>query len=72
MSMVGRWYHADKFIVGVDTEKVLGASFTGYNSKAGDLLTVSLKNTGSPTKVFTTLHYDSILNIQDQGVTVLE
>ena len=71
-SLIGRWYRHDKFIVGVDTEKVLGASFTGYNSKAGDLLTVSLKKTGAPTKVFTTLHYDSILNVMDSGVQVLE
>jgi len=26
----------NKFVIGIDTEKVLGASFCGYNSKAGD------------------------------------
>ena len=30
-------WHNNRFIVGIDTEKVLSAGFTGLNTKAGDL-----------------------------------
>jgi len=30
-------YRSTKFVIGIDIEKVLGASFNGYYSKAGDL-----------------------------------
>jgi len=71
----GREYITDKFIIGFDLEKMLGASFTGYNSKSGDLLTVKLKNTAianGADMIFTTLHYDALLEINDTGVTVME
>ena len=50
------------------------SAFTGYNSKAGDLLTLRITNTGLAVtdRIFTLLHYDSILNVSDSGVTVLE
>ena len=37
-------YHQHKFIIGIDLEKVLEARGTGYNTKAGDLLTVFFKH----------------------------
>ena len=40
-------YRNTKFVIGVDTEKVLGASFSGYNSKAGDLTVLRLKPVGT-------------------------
>ena len=42
--------------------------------KAGDLLTLRISNTGLAVtdRIFTLLHYDSILNVSDSGVTVLE
>jgi hypothetical protein len=66
-----------KFIVGVDTEKVLAAGFTGLNTKAGDLMTIKVKQlTLDPLsladKMFIVLHADMILNIRDTGVEVLE
>ena len=33
-------YRNDKFVLATDTEKVLGASFSGYNSKMGGLRTL--------------------------------
>ena len=54
---------------------MLGASFTGYNSKSGDLLTVKLKNTdmlNGTDMIYTTLHYDALLEINDTGCTVME
>ena len=42
-------YHAHKFIIGIDLEKVLEARGTGYSTKAADLLTVFFKHkTTSP------------------------
>ena len=74
-------YCDNKFAIGIDTEKVLGASFSGYNSKAGDLTVVRLKPVGTGAKAAAltgnfklhyVLVYDSIMQIQDTGVTVLE
>ena len=72
-------YRNHSFIYGIDTEKVLGASFTGINTKAGDLMTIKVKAVNSatygdtnPTKIFTVLHTDNILEIRDGGVTVFD
>jgi hypothetical protein len=75
LDFTGREYITDKHIIGFDLEKMLGASFTGYNSKSGDLLTVKLKDTGMNSTgdmVYTTLHYDALLEINDTGCTVME
>ena len=72
-------HRSAKFVIGVATEKVLGASFSGYNSKTGDLTVLRLKPaTGAALvmpancKIHYVLHYDSIMNIRDGGVEVLE
>ena len=69
----------DKFVLATDLEKLLGASFTGYNSRSGDLLTIKLRNAWdgtdvntAPSQVHTVLHYDSVLQISDVGSQVLE
>ena len=79
MNMDATSYANDKFVIGIDTEKVLGASFSGYNKKAGDLLTLKLNKMGSnaalatgTTKLHYALYYDSILNIRDNGCEILE
>ena len=71
-------YRQHKFIVGIDTEKVLAASFTGENLKSGSLITIKLKNgsgtpaSAYPTGVYVVLHSDQIMNIRDTGVEVLD
>ena len=70
-------YQTRKFIVGIDTEKVLAAGFTGLNTKAGDLMTIKVKHTTTNTGIFADkmhiiLHADMIVNIRDTGVEVLE
>jgi hypothetical protein len=70
-------YRRHKFIVGLDCEKVLGASFSGENLKNGSLLTLMMKNIGVnsanyPTSITVVLHADCILNIRDTGVEVLD
>ena len=70
-------YRTHKFIVGIDTEKVLQASFSGENLKAGSLLTLMMKNLGTesvlyPTGAYVTMHCDCIMNIRDTGVELLD
>ena len=70
-------FRSSKYVIAIDTEKVLGASFSGYNSKSGDLLTLKQKPLGNATlagncKLHYCLHYGSIMNIKDAGVEVLE
>jgi hypothetical protein len=70
-------YRSHKFIVGIDTEKVLQASFSGENLESGSLLTLMMKNAGSdplryPTSAFVTMHCDCIMNIRDTGVEKIE
>ena len=72
-------YRNTKFVIGIDIEKVLGASFSGYNSK-GDLTVLRIKPADGvspplPTgirKLHYVLHYDSIMQIRENGVSVLE
>ena len=76
LDITGPEYKNNKFIIGFDLEKMIGASFTGYNSKSGDLLTIKLKDvygmTNAEDFIFTTLHYDALMEINDTGVTVME
>ena len=80
MNMVQRYYRNHKFVIGIDTEKLTGASFTGMNTKAGDLLTLRLKGANGTInvdatdthKLFYCLHYDAVLQMNDTGVSILE
>ena len=72
-------YRRDHFIIGIDCEKVLDASWTGLNTKAGDLLTFRMKGANGsidasimPNKMFITLHSDNILEIRDSGASVYD
>ena len=63
-------YHQLKFIIGLDLEKVLGAGFTGINTKAGDMLTINTKSdssTNNASKMHVLLHADAIMQISDGG-----
>jgi hypothetical protein len=72
--------HADynhEFIIGQCLEKVEGASFTGINTKMGDLLTIKLWNqtpipVNMPNKIFVTMIGDQIMNISDTGIQVFD
>ena len=43
MHMVQQSYRDNKFVIGISTEKMNGASFTRMNTRAGDLLTLKMK-----------------------------
>ena len=77
MSINASQYRKDKFVIGIDTEKVLGTGFSGYNSKSGDLTVLRMKPLGNAVKqgncnMHFAVHYASILNILDSGCSVLE
>ncbi|MFM7986030.1 MAG: hypothetical protein ACKPKO_42625, partial [Candidatus Fonsibacter sp.] len=70
-------------VIGIDTEKVLEAGFTGLNTRAGDLLTVKYKyarpRAGGNVDahriadlMHIVLHSDHILEIHDTGVRVFD
>ena len=76
-------YRDNKFILGTDCEKVLDAGFTGLNTRAGDLMTISLKyrdkgneNYGVYSRladrIHIVLHSDQILEIRDSGCQVFD
>ena len=70
-------YYNHEFIIGQNFEKVEGASFTGINTKMGDLMTIKLFNNSPvpaimPTKIFVTLVGDLIMNIGDTGIQVFD
>ena len=76
-------YRDNKFVLGIDCEKVLDAGFTGINTRAGDLMTVSLKynDMGNQLngvydrladRIHIVLHSDQILEIRDSGCQVFD
>ena len=72
-------YRDDKFIIGVDLERMIHAGFTALTTKAGDLLTVRVKAMNEsalrdkmPTLMHIVLHSDNILQIGPGGITVLD
>ena len=70
-------YRNDHFIIGVDTEKILEAGFTGLNTRAGDIMIVRAKGANSnmtawAKTVYIILHTDQILEIRDTGVQVFD
>lgn len=65
-------YGKTRFFIGQNLEKIINSSFTGQNTKAGDLVTLRFKNLADITHVVTTLHYDVLLNIRQIGCEVMD
>ena len=70
-------YRDSKMIIGIDTEKVIEAGWTGINTRAGDFLTVKLKSMQDDAsryadRMHIVLHSDQILEIRDSGVQVFD
>ena len=77
MQIESHAYYNHEFIIGQNFEKVEGASFTGINTKMGDLMTIKLYNQGTitaimPNKIYVTLVGDQIMNIGDTGIQVFD
>jgi hypothetical protein len=69
----GNAYRNNKFIVGLDCEKILGLAFTGQNTK-NSLMTVRLKTIAAnqATRIQILLTAEMILEIADSGITVFD
>ena len=78
LSISADQYINDHFIIGVDTEKILEAGFTGLNTKAGDLMVLRGKGSNAnmttawASNVYIVLHTDMILEIRDVGAQVFD
>jgi hypothetical protein len=78
VSVNRKQYHNDHFIIGIDTEKILEAGFTGLNTRAGDLMVVRGKYANSNSSstwansVYVVMHTDQILEIRDTGSQVFD
>ena len=78
--ITGHEYRRDKLIIGIDTEKVLEAGFSGLSTRSGDLMTVLIKynndgGIGAPRladRMHIVLHSDQILEVHNHGVRVLD
>jgi hypothetical protein len=73
-------YRFNRYIVGIDLEKVSGAGFTGLNTKAGEMLTINFRDCWNPEspagsipgRVFCAMNYDAVLNIKSEGIELLD
>jgi hypothetical protein len=72
-------YRRDKFIIGIDTERVLEAGFSGLSTRAGDLMTVMFKYNSEGVdqrrladRMHIILHSDQIIEVHSHGVRVLD
>ena len=81
LSIPAARYSTDKFIIAVQTSKLLAAGFTGLNTRSGDLMTIKVKAAGGgsfnaanhmPTEMHVILESDQILEIRDTGVQVFD
>jgi hypothetical protein len=77
MNLTYAKYVNNTFILGLDLEKICEVGFTGINTKANDLITISTKwngvlNNVLPLKMYAVLCADQILEIRDGGCTVFD
>ena len=69
----GNDYRNNKFIVGIDCEKILGLSFTGTNTK-NSLMTVRMKTLAAnqADRFHILLTAEMVLEIGDSGITTYD
>ena len=72
-----REYRDNKFILAIDTEKILEAGFSGLNTRSGDLMSVKYEALVSTAarlaqRMHIVLHSDQIMEIRDSGVQVFD
>lgn len=68
-------YRNNKFIIGFDTEKLLGLSFTGMNTR-NNLMTIHLRTNSDPDWMANRMHIcllsEQIIEVGDVGVSVYD
>ena len=72
-----RNYRDNKLILAIDTEKILEASYTGLNTRSGDLMSVKYEALTNQAprlaeRMHIVLHADCIMEIRDSGVQVFD
>jgi hypothetical protein len=70
----GNEYRDNKFVVGFDTEKMLGLAFTGMNTK-NSLMTVKLKTVGGDgqaSRMHIVLVAQQVIDVGDSGITIYD
>ena len=72
-------YKSDKFILGIDMEKVSEHGYTGQSTRAGDIMSISFDHTASSAQALNyakefqiVLTADCVLEVKDSGVTVFD
>jgi hypothetical protein len=71
-------YKDTHFIIGVDTEKITDAAWSGLNTKAGDLVSVktlwdsSIPSSILPLKMYVVMTADYMLEIRDSGCQIFD
>lgn len=70
-------YRRNKFVLAIDTERVLSASFTGLNTRSGEMLNIRLDNTGTNSanyahNMYVLLHADCVMEVNDGGIRILD
>ena len=74
----GHEYRDNKFIIGIDCEKVLEASYTGLNTRSGDLLVVKMQYNPNndaaryANRLHIVLHSDQVMEIKDTGCQIFD
>ena len=73
----GQEYRRRKVILGIDTEAILSAAFSGKNTRSGHLLNIKLDHLGTNSakyahNMYVILHSDNIMEISDSGVRVYD
>ena len=71
---MGPEYRNHKFVVGFDTEKMLGLAFTGANTK-NSLMTIKLKTEEGEyqaTRMHIVLVAQQVLEVSDTGITIFD
>ena len=70
-------YKRKSFVLGIDTETILSAAFTGYNTRDGTLLNIQFDMNSSdagdrPNDMYVVLHSDNLVEISDSGCRVYD
>jgi hypothetical protein len=66
------------FIIGVDLEKIIDSSFSGLNTKAGDLVSVktlwdpAIPTNILPLKMYVVMTAEYLLGIRDSGCQIFD
>ena len=74
LDIEGHEYRNNKFVVGFDTEKMLGLAFTGTNTK-NSLMTVKFKTEGGEhqaSRMHIVLVAQQVIDVSDTGITIYD